>query len=145
MFSSALEGVGIVATYSHNDSKIEPNGPGSGSALPGLSENVWNLTAFYEKEGFSARINNRHRDGFVGEVAGFGGARTGSDIAEETILDAQISYEFQQGTLEGLTILFQGQNLTDEPYRSLDVGTGLPTEYQTFGSTYSIGFSYPVY
>jgi iron complex outermembrane receptor protein len=144
LLSRRLQGFGINANFSQNDSDIEPNGPGSGSSLPGLSDEVWSITAFYERNGFSARINQRYRDGFVGEVAGFGGARTGSDIAEETIVDAQVSYQFQSGPLEGLTLLAQGYNLTDEPFQSVDVFTGLPTEFQTFGASYLIGFNYPI-
>ena len=142
MFAPWLEGFGVTGNYSRTDSAIEPNGPGSGSRLPGLSEEVWNLTAYFERSGFSARINWRYRDGYVGEVSGFGGARTGSDIADETIVDAQVSYEIQSGPLMGLTFLLQGYNLTDEPFRSVDVNTGLPTEYQEFGATYAAGVSY---
>ncbi len=145
LIDPALEGFGIVTTYSYNDSEIEPNGPGSQSDLPGLSKDIWSVTGFYERNGFSARINQRYRSGYVGEVAGFGGARSGTDLDEETVVDAQISYEFQNGALEGLSILFLGQNLTDEPFRRIDPGTGIPTEFQTFGSTYSIGFNYPIY
>jgi iron complex outermembrane receptor protein len=138
----ALEGFGINANYSKNNSDIEANGPGSNSPLPGLSEDVWSVQLFYERGGFSARVSQRYRDGFVGEVAGFGGARTGSDIGDDEVLDAQLSYEFQSGMFEGLSILFQGLNLTDEPYTSVDVSTGLPTEYQSFGATYAIGLTY---
>lgn len=139
---SGLEGFGINANWSHNDSNIEANGPGSASPLPGLSEDVWSVQLFYERGGFSARVSQRYRDGFVGEVAGFGGARTGSDIGEDEVLDAQVSYEFQSGALEGLSILFQALNINDEPYTSIDVFSGLPTEYQTFGSTYAVGLTY---
>jgi iron complex outermembrane receptor protein len=142
MFSPALEGLGLTGNYSSTDSEIEPEGPGSESRLPGLSETVWNLTAYFERWGFSARVNWRYRDGYVGEVSGFGGQRLGSDIAEETIVDAQVSYEIQSGALQGLTFRLMGYNLTDEPFRSVDVTTGLPTEYQLFGATYAAGVSY---
>ncbi len=142
MVADALEGFGIVANYTKNDSSIAPNGPGSDSPLPGLSKNIYSITGFYENYGFSARINYRYRDGYVGEVAGFGGARTGRDVDEETIVDAQIGYEFQSGTLEGLNVNLQVLNLTDERQQSLDVTTGLPVEYQTFGTTYLLGVSY---
>jgi iron complex outermembrane receptor protein len=143
MFTPTLEGFGLVATYSENSSKIEPNGPDSGGRLPGLSDEVWNAQLYYERAGFSARVSQRHRSGYVGEVAGFGGARTGSDIKDETVVDAQVSYEFQSGNLQGLSILLQGLNLTDEPFQSIHAGLGgLPNEYQTFGATYMLGFSY---
>jgi iron complex outermembrane receptor protein len=142
MINEALDGFGVVANYSYNDSQVEANGPGSNSPLPGLSEKVYSLTAYYEKNGFSARINQRYRDGYVGEIAGFGGARTGTDVDEETLVDAQIGYEFQSGMLNGLSVTLQGINLTDERQQRIDVGTGLPTEFQTFGSTYLLGVSY---
>ena len=144
-FTRSLEGLGISGTYSENDSNIEPNGPGSGSRLPGLSDEMWNLTLYYERGGFSARVNQRYRSGYVGEVAGFGGARTGSDIEEETVLDAQIGYEFMGGFLDGLSIYAQGLNLTDEPFQTIYADIGLPNEYQTFGATYQIGFTYNLY
>jgi iron complex outermembrane receptor protein len=142
LFSDALAGFGVNATYSYNDSNIEANGPGSASPLPGLSEDIWNLTLFYEKEGFSARVAQRYRSGYIGEVAGFGGARTGTDLDEETVVDAQISYEFQSGRFEGVTLMLQAYNLTDERFQRVDPGTGLPTEYQTFGALYQFGVSW---
>ncbi len=144
-FTRSLEGLGFTGTYSENDSDIEPNGPGSGSRLPGLSDEMWNLTVYYERGGFSARVNQRYRSGYVGEVAGFGGARTGSDIEEETVLDAQIGYEFLDGPLSGLSLYAQGLNLTDEPFQTIYADIGLPNEYQTFGATYQIGFTYNIY
>ena len=145
LFSSTFEGLGFVGTYSYNDSEIEPNGPGTASQLPGLSEDVWNITAYFERDGFSARINKRYRDNYIGEVSGFGGARTGTDIEDESVIDAQVSYAFQSGRLEGLSLLFQALNLDDEPYRTINASNGLPNEYQTFGTTYQLGFSYALY
>ena len=144
VFSSAIDGLGFSGTYSENDSDIEPNGPGSGSTLPGLSDEMWNITLYFERAGFSARVNQRYRSGYVGEVAGFGGARTGSDIEEETVLDAHIGYEFQSGALQGLNIYAAGLNLTDEPFQTIHAGVGLPNEYQTFGATYQLGFTYSI-
>ncbi len=142
LFSDALAGFGFNATYSKNDSNIEANGPGSASQLPGLSEDVWNVTLFYERDGFSARVAQRYRSGYIGEVAGFGGARTGTDLDDESVLDAQVSYQFQSGALEGVTLMLQGYNLTDERFQRVDPATGLPTEYQTFGAMYQLGVSW---
>lgn len=145
IFTPTLEGFGVVGNYADNTSDIEPNGPGSGSRLPGLSDTVWNITAYYERGGFSARINKRYRDGYVGEVAGFGGARTGSDIEEESIIDAQMSYSFDTGRFSGLSITAQALNLDDEPFRTTHANVNLPNEYQTFGTTYTLGVSYAVW
>ncbi|MBN4688728.1 hypothetical protein, partial [Escherichia coli] len=63
LFSDALRGFGIVASASFNDSNIEIRDPESASSvgsgdisLPGLSDRVYNLTAYYERGGFEARI-----------------------------------------------------------------------------------------
>src|SRR5690606_17193929 len=46
MISDALEGFGLVASYSYTDSEIEPPTTPS-SRLPGLSRDVYNLTFYY--------------------------------------------------------------------------------------------------
>ena len=38
------------------------------ASLPGLSRVVGNLTAYYEKHGFSARVSERYRSAFQGEI-----------------------------------------------------------------------------
>ena len=49
-----------------------------------------------------------------GEVAGFANGRAFRNVGEESLIDAQLGYEFQSGPLEGLSFLVQGNNLTDE-------------------------------
>ena len=41
--------------------------------LPGLSKQVYNLTAYYENSGFEARISQRKRSDFIGEIGNFNG------------------------------------------------------------------------
>ena len=98
----ALEGFGAVLNASFTDSEI-PRGTGDPSTpLPGLSDTVMNLTFYYERGGFSARVSGNHRSDFLGEVQGFGAGRTLRSITEEELVDAQISYSFESGNLEGL-------------------------------------------
>ena len=83
-----------------------------------------NGTLYFEKWGFSARGSVRHRSSFIGEVSGFGANRTLRVRKAETIVDGQVGYEFQPGTLlSGLSIYLQGQNLTNEPFVTED-GSG---------------------
>ena len=44
--------------------------------LPGLSKRVYNFTAYYENNGFEARISQRRRSDFIGEIGNFNGARS---------------------------------------------------------------------
>lgn len=152
MIHDSLSNFGIVGNYSQTDSKIKPYEGVPDEvrggipadleiAIPGLSEEVANLTLYYENDSFSARISNRYRSDFLGEVGGFGGGRAFKDIKAESLLDAQISYNFS-GRLEGLSLLLQGFNLTDEPLITFAGDDNLIIDYQRYGSSYMIGAAY---
>ena len=136
----AIRNFGIVGNYSQTDSSISPV-DGVKIPIPGLSEEVANVTAYYENDSFSARISSRYRSDFLGEVGGFGGGRFFKDIKSESLLDAQVSYSFS-GQLEGLTLLLQGFNLTDEPLITFAGDETLILDYQRYGASYMIGASY---
>ena len=138
-----LEGFGIVGSYSETDSEIEPLGPGSNEPLPGLSRYVSNVTAYYERHGFSARVAHRKRSRFLGEVQGAGGDRTKVYFDGEAVTDVQLGYTFQSGPLENLSLLLQVNNLENEPYRTIHDGLSeRPHQYFEFGRTYLAGISY---
>ena len=138
-----LEGFGIVGSYSETDSEIEPLGPGSNEPLPGLSRYVSNVTAYYERHGFSARVAHRKRSRFLGEVQGAGGDRTKVYFDGEAVTDVQLGYTFQSGPLENLSLLLQVSNLENEPYRTIHDGLSeRPHQYFEFGRTYLAGISY---
>jgi iron complex outermembrane receptor protein len=142
LFYEPLEGFGIVINASFTDSDIEPPNTPS-SALPGLSEQVINTTIYYENGGFEARVSNRYRTDFLGEVTGFGAGRELRFINGESIIDAQVGYRFGAGPLEGLALTLQGENLTDEPFSGYFGGDErLVRDYQTYGATYLVGVSY---
>jgi iron complex outermembrane receptor protein len=142
LFAPPLEGFGAVFSYSSTDSEIEPI-PGVTISVPGLSEEVINTTLYYERDGFQARVSNRFRSDFLGEVNGFGGGRDLRSVKEESIVDAQIGYEFQDGPLAGLAITFQGLNLTDEPFTTFEALSETRTiDYQKYGSTFLLGVNY---
>ncbi len=138
----ALEGFGMQASVSQTSSEIKPDG-NAATPLPGLSETVANLTLYYEANGFQARVSNRYRSDFLGEVAGFGNGRTLRTVAAENVVDAQLGYEFQSGPLEGASLLFQVNNLTDEPFQTFQNGDERQViDYQTYGRTFLIGLNY---
>ena len=73
----------------------------------------------------------------------FGNGRTLRSVAAETVVDAQIGYEFQSGPLEGLSILAQVNNLTDEPFKTFENGDERRTiDYQSYGRTFAVGMNY---
>ncbi|MCF7222890.1 TonB-dependent receptor [Marilutibacter chinensis] len=144
LFTPALEGFGLQANHSNTNSSIKPNGPDQPSGpIPGLSDEVTNITLYYERAGFQARLSQRKRSDFLGEIQGFGADRTPRYIKGEEVLDAQIGYSFADGTaLEGLSLLLQVNNLTDEPYREYFFDNGLAQRYEEYGRQVLFGVSY---
>jgi len=150
MLAAPLRGFGIQASATFNDSDIEILDPESASsvgsdpiALPGLSDRVYNFTAYFERNGFEARVSQRRRSDFIGEIGNFNGNRTLRYVVGENVTDAQVSYTFSDGSsLAGLTLLLQGTNLTNEPYRTYAGTRDRPLEYIEWGRTYMLGVNY---
>ncbi|XLP36292.1 TonB-dependent receptor [Brevundimonas vesicularis] len=143
IFYPVLEGFGGQFSASWTDSEVQPDPTQPPTTMPGLSETVINATVYYEKNGFQARISNRYRSDFLGEVAGFGNGRTLRSVAAENVVDAQIGYEFQSGPAEGLSILAQVNNLTDEPLKTFENGDERRTiDFQKYGRTFLVGLNY---
>ena len=149
MLSPALDGFGVVLNASFNDSKVRIKDPESASSvgsgeigLPGLSKTQYSLTAYYEKAGFEARISHRQRSDFIGEIGNFNGNRTLRYVVGESILDAQVGYAINDGSLKGLSFVLQVNNLNDTPYRTYAGTKDRPLEYAKYGRTYLLGASY---
>ncbi|AOY66275.1 TonB-dependent receptor [Xanthomonas euvesicatoria pv. euvesicatoria] len=145
-----LEGFGIQASATFNDSDVKIRDPESASSvgdgeisLPGLSKRVYNLTAYYEHKGFEARVSQRRRSDFIGEIGNFNGNRTLRYVVGENITDAQISYNFSEASsLSGLTLLLQASNLSNSPYRTYAETKDRPLEYIEWGRTFVLGANY---
>ena len=144
-FANALEGFGVIASASFIDSSVEdPNG--GEISVPGLSDNIFNFTAYYEKAGFEARVSMRSRDDFLGERFGISFTREYVNVVGATLWDAQVAYSFAESgieALDGLTLTFQALNITEEPYETrTGDDAALTIDYQEFGATYMLGASY---
>lgn len=145
LLTPALDGFGFFGSGSYTKSEIElASNPGNPITLPGLSAWVANASLFYEKNGFQVRASYRYRSKFLAEVAGLSANPTYRTAKAEAILDAQIGYEFQEGSaLAGLSILLQAKNLTDRPfitYQNDDPRQVI--DYQRYGRDYYVGLSY---
>ncbi len=150
VFGDAMRGFGVVASASFNDSDITVLAPENQSSvgsdpitLPGLSDRVYNLTAYFERNGFEARVSQRRRSDFIGEIGNFSGERTLRYVVGENITDAQLSYSFGgDSALAGMTLLLQASNLTDESYRTYAGSKDRPLERIEWGRTYLLGVNY---
>lgn len=138
-----LEGFGATFSASYTESDIVSNPGNPSQPLPGLSEKVANLTVYYERHGFQARISNRYRSEFLGELSGVGTDRIQRMVGAESVVDAQIGYEFQSGPMEGLSLLAQVNNLTDEQFKTFENGDERRViDYQQYGRTFLVGVNY---
>lgn len=147
---SALDGFGVVLSYSDTSSSVKL--PTSGLSvdniatstipLPGLSKQVSTVTLYYEKNGFSARVAQRQRSAFVGEVSNITGDRQLTYIKGEAVTDLQIGYEFQSGYAKGLSVLAQVNNLNNSEFvRYKDVPSNI-LERTKYGKSYLFGLNY---
>ncbi|APE26862.1 TonB-dependent receptor [Aurantiacibacter gangjinensis] len=143
IFTSALEGFGVTGGVGWTETKIEDFN-GNIDAIPGYSEWVANGTAYYERGGFNIRGSVRYRSEFLADFSGFGGNIVRRVARPETIVDAQIGYEFEGGALDGLNIYLNGSNLTNTPFVSeFDVGDPRAViDYQEYGRRFQAGFTY---
>ena len=119
----------------------------------GLSEKVANITVYYERHGFSARLSNRYRSANRQYITSFGVPSPGGDVnpngnfsmaQPESVVDGQISYTFSKdGPMKNLSIFLQGYNLGNEPlitYNNDDPRQVI--NYQKYGASYSFGAAY---
>lgn len=137
----ALDGFGLVLSGTFLDGKLD-----DGGKVPGLSEESYSLTAYYERNGFEFRIAGTKRDNFLTETRGTSLALQATEDLGAEIWDAQISYDFDQSgieSLQGLRVSFQAQNITDEDTIQAEASDGRQiTSYQSFGANYSLGLNY---
>ncbi len=148
-----LEGFGAQLNASYTESSIDPDGPGGSSTdtIPGLSKVVYNATLYYESEsGFSARVSQRYRDQYRGEYSSLFGQRQYRFTMPERVVDLQLSYDFPEtSSLGGLSLLFQVNNVNNEPFRTQVSSSSsapatllFPEEYTEYGRQFLVGFRY---
>jgi iron complex outermembrane receptor protein len=111
--------------------------------VPGLSKWVANGTLYYQHAGFEARVSDSYRSDFLGEVSGISASRIEQTLKGGSTYDAQVSYTFNHGSLNGLTLIAQGSNLSNKifaTYQNNDPRQVLI--WERYGRTYSLGVSY---
>ncbi|MDV3256737.1 MAG: TonB-dependent receptor [Sphingomonas sp.] len=149
-----LDGFGVTGSISKTKSNLNPtDNAGEEVRIPGLSGTVANLTGYFEKHGFQARVSYRYRSAFKGEVVQLFTNRGFTQILADKQVDAQVGYTFPEGTrFENLGFLLQVYNLTNSPYRTrIGIDEGGPTTadggtfietYEKYGRQVLFGVSY---
>ena len=138
-----FDGLGMFATYSITDSEIQPPSATSPITIPGLSESLGNITVYYEREGWEFRVSNRWRSDFLAELPDFTGQPDFRSALEESVVDAQIGYEFAEGPMEGLTLQLQANNVFDERFGTFVNGDERQVRnWEEYGATYTFRLSW---
>lgn len=143
VFTNFLDGFGATGGVGYTKTKVE-DAQGNIDVIPGYSKWTANGTLYYERGGFNARGSVRYRSQFLADFTGFGGTPTRRLARAETIVDAQIGYDFSSGALDGLSVYLQGQNLTDAPFVS-QFNVPVPEaviDNQVYGRRFLAGFTF---
>ncbi|MBB1383855.1 TonB-dependent receptor, partial [Shewanella sp. SR41-2] len=145
-FADSLDGFGTILSGSYNESEVKETADSEPQQLEGLSKKTFNATVYYENAGFEARISSRYRSDFLGEVTAISLTRVNVNVKAETVVDAQIGYDFTESGIDalyGLSVQFQVNNLTNEPFTSY---TGEDArhvrDYQNYGRNFMLGANY---
>ena len=156
MFTKYLDGFGGTINYSFSDSSVRlptsgfvspENGPVfkdsvSEIGLPGLSKNVTTLRFYYEAHGLQLAWAAHRRTSFIGQILDYRSDSQFTFIKGETIVDMQAGYEFQSGWLKNLSVLLQGHNMTNTPFREFTSDPNVITNSVKYGKTYRLGLNY---
>ena len=133
-------GLGLSASYSHTKSEIQQISKLGQQdlpiSLPGLSENVLQSTLFWAHKGFETRFSARYRDEFVSEQVAVEAQTVNYD--DELVIDYQASYQVN----DNLGVVFQVNNLTDEPTKSYFGVQSQTGTIQYFGRQFFLGMTY---
>jgi iron complex outermembrane receptor protein len=150
-----LDGFGVQASHSYTDSSVKLptsafvtknnapvfNGAVDSIGLPGLSKNVSSMRLYYENHGVQLAVAGYKRSDFIGQILDYRSDSQFTFIKGETIVDLQAAYEFQQGWLRGWTILLQGHNMTNQPFREYTKDPNQITNEVKYGRTYYAGLN----
>ena len=133
--------LGLTGSYSYTESEITTpennlSGRNTPLTLEGLSKNIFNSTLFWSYEAFETRLSVRFRDDFVSEQVAVDAQTVNFD--SEMVVDYQASYEVN----DRLGLLFQVNNLTDEPTQSYFVEESQTGTIQFFGRQFFFGVTY---
>ena len=142
-FTHWLNGFGVNGSVDRTLSSVLYAGETGQVTIPGLSKWVENITLYYQRGGFQASVNDDIRSSFLGEVFGISSTRIEQVFKGTATVDAQLSYAFTSGMLNGLTLIATGSNLTNQGMQTYQNGDPRQVlTWEEYDRLYTIGFSY---
>jgi len=140
LINQSLDGLGVVASATFLDGEFDDGDP-----IPGLSDESYSLTVYYERNGFEVRVSGTKRNEFETETRGLSLSLVNAGDLGAELWDAQIGYNFDESGIEwlkGLRVTLQGQNLTDEKTIQANSDPRQVTSFQSFGANYLLALNY---
>ncbi|MDO6611640.1 TonB-dependent receptor [Shewanella sp. 1_MG-2023] len=138
-------GFGMQANYtivnagdSYDNFNLNRPGYAEQNVLTNISDTA-NVVAMYENYGFSARLAWNWRDEFLNSTGDGTGANP-SYTEEYSQVDFNIGYDV--AAVEGLTVFFEGLNITEENTRTHGRSYSQVLNYTQTGARYSLGARY---
>jgi len=133
-----FDGLGASANLTLLDSEFTaPTRDDATFSLPGTSDLVFNASIFYEKYGFSARLNYQYRDDWLSTTENDG---LNEFWAATERLDASIRYTVQNPIMGAtVTIFADANNLTDERDVRFENSITTPNQLEGFGRRFVAG------
>ncbi len=140
-------GFGVILNYTTVDGDVSYDNSntnkGEGAenqfALLGLSDSA-NFVFFYDKHGLQARVAYNWRDEFLLNTLDGNGERNPIYTEEYGQVDINLSYELPW--VDGLTLLAEGINVTDETQRQIGRDDNMVILAIEQGARYAIGLRY---
>jgi TonB-dependent receptor len=127
------QGFGLQANLTLNDSKATTP-DGRTTDLPGASPLIYNVTGYYERYGFSARLSYQWQKAYLDSI-GSGDILGDAYWADVARLDFSLRYSIN----ENVQLYVDANNLTNEPGIRYQGNSQYPIEHETFGRRYLAG------
>ena len=128
-----MGGFGISTNFTFNDSEAETP-TGAKVALPGTSDIVYNVGAYYEKYGVSMRLNYQKRTDWLD---GLGSVADGGDFYWTT--DDEMDFSARYAVTPNFEVYFDASNLLNQPGRRFVRDRQFTIEWERFGRRYTGG------
>ena len=133
---SPLDGLGFQGNLTlldgQFDTQVVNGAQQKGIAFQGLSDTIWNASAYYEKYGLSARVSYQWRSDWLDSLGGFGSGESRKSYGN---LDVSLRYQVN----DTFTLFADAANLTNETYIAYQDTLEQPTEVERIGARYMFG------
>lgn len=127
------QGFGVQANLTLNDSKATTP-DGRTTDLPGASPLIYNISGYYERYGFSARVSYQWQKAYLDSIGS-------GDILGDTYWAnvARLDFSMRYSINENLQLYLDANNLTNEPGIRYQGDFQHQIEHETFGRRYLAG------